>query len=113
MDTVLEIMRETTNYDKAFKWAGFNQVRVFPAPIANEAYGETKMVYGRKRKVSTLFCEIVIEINGRTKRVADLPHLHYLLPEDGWKFRQDETLYNTIKKLYEHYYARANDSRPN
>ena len=106
-------MRAETKFNKAFKWAGFNQVRIFPAPIKEDAYGETKMVYGRKKKVSVLHCEIVIEISGRSKRVADLPHLHHLLPEEGWKFRQDDNLYKTIEKLYVHYYERANDSRPN
>lgn len=106
-------MREETKFDKAFKWAGFNSVRVYPDTLMDDAYGETRMVYGRKKKVSVLYCEIVIEISGRTKRLSDLPHLHHLLPEEGWKFRQDQSLYETIKNVYIHYYERANDSRPN
>jgi len=96
--------------NKHFKWAMANYLRIYPQTII-EAYGDKKIVHGRKKSVTMNYCEIMIEINGKGKRVADLPHLHEYLP-DGWKFRQDEILYKTIARIYEYYYDRAQDVRP-
>ena len=68
------------------------------------------MVKGRKKSITLNYVEIIIEINGRQKRVAELPHLHEFLPEGtGWKFKQDEALYDTIAEIYKYYYDRALD----
>lgn len=112
-------MREITNLyplldmvdNKHFKWAGHNYLRIYPQTII-ETYGARKMVHGRKKSVQMHYCEIMIEINGRSKRAADLTNLHKYL-EDGWKFEQDNKLYETIRDLYKYYYERANDTRPN
>ena len=111
-------MREVTNLyplldmvdPKHFKWASFNHLKLYPQTIV-EQYSDRRMINGRKKSVSMHYCEIIIEINGKCKRVADLPHLHQFLP-DGWKFKQDDKLYETIRELYKYYYERANDSRP-
>ena len=96
---------------KHFSWAQHNYLRIYPQTII-ETYGTKKMVRGRKKGVTLHYCEIMIEINGRSKRAAELPNLHKYL-EDGWKFRQEEELYDTIAELYKYYYERANDTRPN
>ena len=96
--------------EKHFRWATNNYLKIFPQTLI-ETYGSKKMVNGRKRGVTQHYCEIMIEINGKCKRVADLPHLHQFL-EDGWKFQQTDKLYETIRDLYKYYYERANDSRP-
>ena len=116
--TAQETMREVTNLyplldmvdNKHFKWAEHNYLRIYPQTII-ETYGARKMVHGRKKSVQMHYCEIMIEINGRSKRAADLTNLHEYL-EDGWKFMQDEALYKTIARLYSYYYNRANDTRP-
>lgn len=95
----------------AQKWAWDNDLRIFPEPLQEE-YPVTVMVNGRRKKRSKKYCEIVIEISGRTKRVADLPHLHEFLPEEGWKFTQGEEIYKVIDKLYTYYYERHLDTRP-
>jgi hypothetical protein len=96
--------------EKHFKWAMANYLRIYPQTII-ESYGEKKMVHGRKKGVTMNYCEIMVEINGRNKRAADLTNLHEYL-ENGWKFKQDDELYKTIARLYRYYYDRANDHRP-
>ena len=96
--------------NKHFKWAQHNYLRIYPQTIL-ETYGARKMVRGRKKTLPLHYCEIMIEINGRSKRAAELPNLHKYL-EDGWKFEQDDKLYETIGDLYKYYYERANDTRP-
>ena len=93
-----------------FRWAQHNYLRIYPQTII-ETYGTSRMVRGRKKGIQLHFCEIMVEINGRSKRAADLTNLHEYL-EDGWKFMQDEALYKTIARLYSYYYNRANDTRP-
>jgi len=93
---------------KHFTWAQYNYLKIYPQTII-EVYGTTRLVKGRKRSISLPYCEIMIEINGRSKRAAELTNLHEYL-EDGWKFKQDEKLYETIAELYEYYYKRANDT---
>jgi hypothetical protein len=90
---------------KHFKWAMENYLRIYPQTIIT-TYGEKKMVHGRKKSVTMNHCEIMIEINGRNKRAAELTNLHEFL-EDGWQFEQNDKLYETIRDLYEYYYKRA------
>lgn len=97
--------------NKHFKWAQANYLRIYPQTLI-ETYGTKKMVRGRKKGVTQHYCEIMIEINGRSKRAAELKNLHEFL-EDGWKFEQDDKLYETISRLYKYYFERANDTRPN
>ena len=92
--------------NKHFKWARDNHLRLYPQCLI-ETYTKHKQVNGRKKKAYIPFVEIIIEINGASKRIADLPHLHEFL-EDGWKFKQDEEVYEVIHKLYKFYYDRAN-----
>jgi hypothetical protein len=92
---------------KHFTWAQYNYLRIYPQTII-EVYGTTRLVKGRKRSISLPYCEIMIEINGRSKRAAELTNLHEYL-EDGWKFRQDEKLYTAINQIYKYYYERANN----
>lgn len=108
-------MKEITNLytlldmvdNKHFKWAEANYLKIYPQTLI-DTYGAKKMVRGRKKGVTMHYCEIMIEINGRSKRAAELSNLHEYL-EDGWKFEQDEKLYITIARLYGYYYNRAND----
>ena len=90
-----------------FQWARDNYLRLYPQCLI-ETYVKHKQVNGRKRKSYIPYVEIIIEINGSSKRIADLPHLHEFL-EDGWKFQQGEEVYEVIEKLYEFYYERAHD----
>lgn len=111
-------MRKITNLyplldmvdNKHFRWAEHNYLRIYAQTII-ETYGTSRMVRGRKKGVQLHFCEIMVEINGRSKRAAELTNLHKYL-EDGWKFRQSDELYETIRDLYKYYYERANDTRP-
>ena len=92
---------------KHFAWASLNYIRIYPQTII-ETYAAKKIVNGRKKGYTLPLCEIMIEINGKCKRVADLPHLHKYL-EDGWKFRQEDKLYETISELYKYYYERSQE----
>ena len=93
--------------NKHFQWAQDNYLRLYPQTLV-DTYVKHKQVNGRKRKSYIPYAEIIIEINGRQKRVADLPHLHEFLP-DGWKFTQDEEIYTAMNKIYKYYYERANN----
>mgnify|MGYP001182485885 FL=1 len=93
--------------NKHFTWAQDNYLRIYPQTII-ETYAGSKIVKGRKRGSTMHYCEIMIEINGRGKRAAELTNLHEYL-KDGWKFEQSEELYKTIARLYSYYYNRAND----
>ena len=93
--------------NKHFQWARDNHLRLYPQCLI-ETYVKQKQVNGRRKKAYIPYVEVIIEINGSSKRIADLPHLHEFL-EDGWKYKQDEEVYEVIEKLYEFYYKRAND----
>lgn len=94
--------------EKHFDWARYNHLKLYPQCII-ETYTKQKMIKGRKKKVIIPLVEIMVEINGSCKRVAELPHLHHILGDD-WKFKQDDKVYEVIAKLYEFYYNRAHES---
>lgn len=95
---------------KHFAWAESNHLKLYPQTLI-EQYSVRKMVRGRKKSVSMHYCEIIVEINGKAKRVAELKHLHEFLPEEGWKLEQNDKLYETIARLYKYYFDRAHDKR--
>ena len=76
-------------------WCYDNNITIYPVP-SKELYTVTKMVYGKKKKVSLPKCRVEVNLDGHKKLGTEL-----------WE--QDDEMYNYIDKLYEYYYDRANN----
>ncbi len=75
-------------------WCFDNNITIYPVPT-KEMYTVTKMVNGRRKKVSIPKCVVEVNLDGMKKRGTEV-----------WE--QDEEMYEYIQKLYDYYYERAN-----
>lgn len=78
-----------------WNWAQENRIKIFLCRTQKQ-YGVTKMVAGRKKKISLPYVNICASLDGNNVRF-----------KEEYK-QEDEELPSIINKLYKHYYERAN-----
>ena len=90
-----------------FNWCSHYDIRVYAVTLKDTMYSGKSKRNGRIVKANKPFVEIIVEIGGRKKRVAELPLITALLTNEEDSYVQDEVLTEDIHKVYKYYYDRG------